>query len=562
MDRRSKSDPFVVVKMMPGGQSFWEEAGRTEIISNTQNPEWVTKILLDYHFEEVQQLRFEIYDCDSKYSSSDSKTLPLDAQDKQGNVSCTLAQIMGSRGQVLAAPLQTANPEKSKILKSWKGKNEQAPSITIRAEEVANVNANVRLRIRAENLDSMDFLGKSDPFLRFYRMNEDDSWVPCFKSEVIKNESNPTWNEIQVSIQQLANGDVYRPLLVECLDYDRSGTHQLIGSYQTSVQKLLDAGSGGNNESEMVLTRDGKSAGSLFIMEAELIPQSTFLDYIAGGTEMSFITAIDFTASNQDPSMPGSLHYVDPSGQQLNQYAQAIISVGRLLEFYDSDKMFPVFGFGGKVDPGQPPSHCFAVNNDPQHPDRHPFPGVAGIIQTYYGGLQTIQLSGPTLFSQVINEAAALASQQTEKNKYFVLLILTDGGMNDPNETREALVRASGLPLSIIIVGVGNEDFSRLEALDSDKGLLTDGNGNRAERDIVQCVAMRDFADQNEQTQKALAKQILAEVPKQFLTYMESKSIPPQPKLVPETIELSSITLTDENGDDMRAFNRQTVGLS
>jgi len=39
------------------------------------------------------------------------------------------------------------------------------------------------------------------------------------------------------------------------------------------------------------------------------------------------------------------------------------------------------------------------------------------------------------------------------------LLILTDGVIQDLNATIDEVVRGSVLPLSIIIVGIGNADF-------------------------------------------------------------------------------------------------------
>lgn len=45
-------------------------------------------------------------------------------------------------------------------------------------------------------------------------------------------------------------------------------------------------------------------------------------------------------------------------------------------------------------------------------------------------------------------------------SNYFVLLIITDGAITDMNQTIEAIYRASALPMSIIIVGVGDADFS------------------------------------------------------------------------------------------------------
>lgn len=79
--------------------------------------------------------------------------------------------------------------------------------------------------------------------------------------------------------------------------------------------------------------------------------------------------------------------------------------------------------------------------------------------------------------------------------QYFVLLILTDGEITDLDQTREALVRASGLPVSVIVVGVGPADFKAMELLDGDGGLLRSPGGEPAQRDIVQFVPYRQFTD-------------------------------------------------------------------
>ncbi|MEQ2179967.1 Copine-3, partial [Goodea atripinnis] len=76
---------------------------------------------------------------------------------------------------------------------------------------------------------------------------------------------------------------------------------------------------------------------------------------------------------------------------------------------------------------------------------------------------------------------------------YFVLLILTDGVITDMDRTRAAIVEASRLPMSIIIVGVGGADFSAMEFLDSDDRLLLSPTGEAAARDIVQFVPFRYF---------------------------------------------------------------------
>lgn len=242
--------------------------------------------------------------------------------------------------------------------------------------------------------------------------------------------------------------------------------------------------------------------------------------------ELAFTVAIDFTASNGNPSMPDSLHYVDVTGRTLNQYAQAILAVGRVIEFYDNDKMFPLFGFGGKAPGGSVANHCFALNGDEVHPE---VAGVQGILNTYYRSLQLVQLSGPTIFSQIINRAADTAKQTRQNQnsqKYHVLLIITDGVINDMDNTIDSIISASGLPLSILIVGVGNADFSAMEVLDSDGKLLQSRTTNRtAARDIVQFVPLSEFKGPG--MEHALARELLAEIPDQVLGYYQAQGIHP-----------------------------------
>lgn len=71
--------------------------------------------------------------------------------------------------------------------------------------------------------------------------------------------------------------------------------------------------------------------------------------------------------------------------------------------------------------------------------------------------------------------------------------MLTDGVITDMNDTRQAIVNASGLPMSLIIIGVGDADFADMEFLDGDGGVLKAPNGQPAQRDIVQFVPFRDF---------------------------------------------------------------------
>jgi len=86
------------------------------------------------------------------------------------------------------------------------------------------------------------------------------------------------------------------------------------------------------------------------------------------GWQISLFVGIDFTASNGAMSTPDSLHYLGG----MNQYDAAIQQVGSILEPYDADRSFPVYGFGGMPNGGpfaNTTTHCFALNFNEGNPE-------------------------------------------------------------------------------------------------------------------------------------------------------------------------------------------------
>ena len=111
-----------------------------------------------------------------------------------------------------------------------------------------------------------------------------------------------------------------------------------------------------------------------------------------------------------------------------------------------------------------------------------------------------------------------------QNQKYMILLILTDGIINDMEKTIDQIVRGSALPLSIIIVGVGDADFSSMDVLDADDEPLYSRKFKKyMASDIVQFVPFSEFKNDA----RLLAKETLEEVPRQFLSFMERNNILP-----------------------------------
>uniref|UniRef100_A0A8P4GDD6 Copine family member IX n=1 Tax=Dicentrarchus labrax TaxID=13489 RepID=A0A8P4GDD6_DICLA len=496
------SIPVVVLYLQGVGTKEWREFGRTEVIDNTRNPDFVRKFVLDFFFEEKQNLRFDVYNVDSRSCN-------ISKHDFLGQTFCTLGEIIGSTGGRL-----------EKTLSGIPGK--KCGAIIFTAEELSNCRDIATMQLCANKLDKKDFFGKSDPFLVFYRSNEDGTFTICHKTEVIKNTLNPVWQPFTIPVRALCNGDYDRTVKVDVYDWDRDGSHDFIGEFTTSYREL----SRGQNQFNVyeVLNPKKKGKKKKYINSGTVSTATMSFSL----TQLNFTVAIDFTASNGNPSQPTSLHYMSP--YQMNAYAMALKAVGEIIQDYDSDKLFPAYGFGAKLPPDGKISHAFPLSGDNENPN---CVGIEGVLEAYFQSLRTVQLYGPTNFAPVINKVANCAAEITDGSQYFVLLMITDGVISDMVQTKEAVVNAASLPLSIIIVGVGPAEFDAMEELDGDE-VRVSSRGRFAERDIVQFVPFRDYIDRSGNqvlSMARLAKDVLAEIPDQLLSFMKSGGVEPRPAL-------------------------------
>mmetsp|Transcript_12871 Transcript_12871/g.21390 ORF Transcript_12871/g.21390 Transcript_12871/m.21390 type:complete len:544 (-) Transcript_12871:514-2145(-) len=487
--------------------------GVTNLVKENCDPEWTSVFMLNYHFEAFQEFLVKVFHHEnaSVQLASNVNNLNLDKEHWVGDARFVLSNLM-------CAPAQ-------KVSVGFSG--DKAGSIEVRGEIIHNTRNNFVATFACNKLSNKEgFFSTSDPFLKFSRLNEDATWTAVWQNTRVDNSLNPRWAEVKIPITLLCNGDIDRPLKIEIFDHEKSGKHAPMGEVETSVRGMVSSNGTAMNviEPAKKLKKGAKyvNSGTFHATHAYIEENPTFSDFIAGGMDVSLVVAVDFTASNGDPAAPSSLHYCDPLGHA-NTYQQAITAVGSVLEPYDTDKMYPVYGFGaklrgpdGKYGPAQ---HCFPVYGGGLE-----VKGVDGILQAYKDSLQHVMLSGPTLFGPLVNAAAQRAAVEgctQEKQKYQILLILTDGVINDMEATKAAIVAASNQPLSIIIIGIGNANFAEMNVLDSDKQLLSH-NGVSASRDIVQFVSFKEYILKGP---GKLAEQVLAEVPTQVLLYMKQHAL-------------------------------------
>ena len=334
---------------------------------------------------------------------------------------------------------------------------------------------------------------------------------------------NITSNVIDLEDESLMiNGDMNTKLYIS-LYCPHINPQKPVGYGQFTLMQLEN---NLNMDIKTVISLESSKYGYLgnIVINYDKKEKLTFLDYLKKGITINLDIAIDYTISNNNPEdNPIPLHNTDP--RYPNDYEKAIESCGSIVAFYDDDQLFPVYGFGGKPKYSNVPtsvSHCFNINfkEDPN------ISGINNIILAYRESLLKVDLAGPTCFSfvidKVIQEIKYDMKNKREENHYYILLILTDGCINDSPQTRDKIVEASYLPMSIIIVGIGKADFTLMNMLDGDAEPVVNSKGEPWKRDIVQFVEFENFKKNNAVNYGTdLTEEVLKEIPKQVEEYYQ-----------------------------------------
>lgn len=481
----------------------WTSLGKTEVVYNRPNPAWATSVTLEYSFGAAQLLRFRV--------------LRLSTPGKRevvGEVQCTVAHILLADSLVRTERLR-APSERGGMTQTT-----PAPTLTIRAEEErGDLGDSVTLQFAASNLRR----GRK-PFYTLMRQNAaDHGFSPVKFSEVHKSfdwKAENTFQPISIPLAKLVNGDMHRTLRIEFSEYDRKGQHYRGGHADFTLASI-------SASKTLTLKKTKKNspkinAGTVRIVKFHISNSYTFLDYISAGVNINAVVAIDMSSTNGDPQDPRSLQY--NARQSPNEYVRALREVGSVLAEYDTDKKFPAYGFSACLPPSfDSMSYCFALSGLGSRPDCE---GIDGVVDAYYAALDNVAPHAPCMLNHVMQYAVEIAREQdlrSEHSTYTVLLLITDGDYVDQQHVADTICAAVDLPLSIVIVGVGEPEFPLLDELDGDDVRLCSSRGIPAARDIVQVVHFRRHRD----NPTALARETLAEIPAQLVSYMRAQGLRP-----------------------------------
>ena len=423
-------------------------------------------IIIRYYFEKEQPLIVEIERMNSDYSD-------------KFEIKTTLGCIMGSRKNKLEKKI---SPTENEILILQAEKvNQSEDIINIKFEISSNLNKVISYK---EIRNKM-----------YYEVYSEKNIL--YRSECLNDQG--IFNPVKIPVILFINNNI--------IIFIYKSNRKVRGKFNLNIEEFT------NGKSFINIRVNGTYFKIL--SKSILTKNYTFADYLKAGVQIGLSIAIDFTNSNGNPDNISSLHYIN--GPEPNQYERAIYTCGNILAYYDYDQLFPCFGFGAKIDN----KSCQLFNlNFEENPNINL---IQNIIEKYHQAIKKVQLYGPTFFGPIIRKSIEMIKNENDKTKYNILLILTDGIIDDIDDTIEELVKASFLPLSIIIVGVGNADFSSMVTLDADENPLINSENIMAARDLVQFVPFLKYENNPEK----LANEVLAEIPRQIIEYYEQNNLDP-----------------------------------
>lgn len=523
LDKITKTDPFLVIYEKRSGR--WEKLLQTQVIYNELNPEFPERVTVDFYFEEIQPFKVEVF-----HHNSATDLVYI------GEVEFTLIDLTGQKDNTFETPIldkRTNKPNRGNFLARYdsiRKDNEITLEIfgnmlkSLRCLGGANNNF-LEIHKPVNPLTVEKYVGQGNSVYNFAEKKiPDDQWVLVAKTENIKI-NNPKWSKMVLQKASLCSDVEGLPLRFRVMDYrENSGDHRLVGGCITSVNQIKN-----ERVTSLPLTgMDRNPKGQLTINHFNEKHNFTFLDYCKGGLNINLVVGIDFTLSNKAPSDPKSLHRIDPANKNaLNPYQEVIRRAADILLRYDTDKQVPVYGFGGV--PNYPNyqsrdvSNCFPCNGNFANPAECKVFGLDGIFAVYNYALSNVVLSGPTKFEPLLsNVMAQVASDiKVDPDTYYFLMIITDGQIIDTQAVKDLICKACDLPLSIVIIGVGNEDFKNM--IDLDKGRFQNSFNKTPSRDIVRFIEFEKVKNDL----KELDRQMLAEIPDQVVSYYASINKPP-----------------------------------
>lgn len=371
---------------------------------------------------------------------------------------------------------------------------------------------------------------KGDYSLQVYIESNDVSFALFHKSEVVKKTKEPIWNTFSFELNKKIATDK-KFLKIELLQDDKI-IGKSIGTYSSwksckSIEIL--------NSDKLTIGYMATSIRQREVIVQQMNYKYSFIDYINFGTKFTLSFAIDFSTDNDIPKQYTNLHEI--RNGEYNHYEQIIYSFIDILSQYNPT--IKMYSFAHKTNKGEQFS---CISDD-----------ITDVKKTYREFVKTTEfgtnlrkdsihcLYGGNDFNPILEYF--LNKHVGEHFNYHILVILVpNDSVNLPKLLKNFIACSNQIPISIIIIGIGNLSFRTLKSINPNPkekveksvqyffrepmpyqcGLKQ--NGIRACREVFQFKTFNSIS----KNYKEEVKNMMSRIPVQMVKYMISKGIEPK----------------------------------
>ena len=244
-------------------------------------------------------------------------------------------------------------------------------------------------------------------------------------------------------------------------------------------------------------------------MENEKESNINIYEFIKSGIKLNTFLAFDFSDGLNK----------QPRKKSIENYSKIISNLLKKIFFYSKMQSIYLYGFGAEFN-----NHdvdLFNLNEGEDFPIQ-----LLKVQQVFESKQKSIRPKKKVILSKLIRKITKIIYKLYEARNYNVLFIFVREipDNSDKQEIIDALIEASYLPLTIIIVGEGNNDFNKLNEFFGDK--VTEASSGMTKR--RNNILFTDFYNSFNGDEENFTQCCLEELSKQMIDFYNLIKITPQ----------------------------------
>lgn len=455
-------DSYVMLETITSDVTYF--VGETESIKNELNPIYSRSLIADHFESEDQVLKFSLIKEDSQYAYR-LGIIRLGMRDLLSNVSPKSFQLLNPEGKSSGISLEI----------SW--------------EKVMLSDMNYTFSLSMENIYDVSKFTYSHPYFKLFRPSQEfianskpesvKRWIICYQSENHKEKLTTPFIPVDINKSELCRQNEGGWVKIEIWDYGTKTSSKFIGSAYFTISLVKS----GQTKLDLKET-SGEKFCNVQVSKLNTRRVNKLGHYLEQGLNTTLTVAVDFTASNGPVKSIISLHHVPKSQTKRNEYEVAMQAIGNSFQHLQKTKGASALGFGAKI--GGRFEDYFTLSSKGES-----LSSIDDLLQAYRAATTSVELFGPSNLAPMIKYLGHKIKSTTSSNKwtYHVILVLTDGILDDVQLAKQAIADCKDLPMSIVIIGIGNEDFSGMKAIND-----LERKPRSSRRDICSFFRFRSFA--------------------------------------------------------------------